>query len=350
MLTGSCAVALLGAASLTVGAIADDPQIVPLPDRDIQAPEAYVDPGKERLKDWMTGTIAPAAQQIAEGQNPVVQIAQTAGSSIQYMIGGLSLPDWLGRFEVEAELAAVESGDNLKPEFSVLTVQPLFQNADKTETYFTQLQANYGHQFGDDRIWVNAGVGYREVLDNNTLIGANTFLDYDVEEQHLRASLGGEFKFNSVDISANYYQALSDEKTVTSTQSEEALSGYDAEIRSQLPYLPWARMGFRHYFWNTESAEENIKGYEVNLEMDVHQNFQVELAASDDNFGEQEYRVRLRFINAPDKRPVALSNKFITEHAFEARDMREHTLDKVRRENKIILEGQSSGVVIARGT
>ena len=150
LLTGSCAVALLGAASLTVGAIADDPQIVPLPDRDIQAPEAYVDPGKERLKDWMTGTIAPAAQQIAEGQNPVVQIAQTAGSSIQYMIGGLSLPDWLGRFEVEAELAAVESGDNLKPEFSVLTVQPLFQNADKTETYFTQLQANYGHQFGDD--------------------------------------------------------------------------------------------------------------------------------------------------------------------------------------------------------
>ena len=34
LLTGSCAVALLGAASLTVGAIADDPQIVPLPDRD----------------------------------------------------------------------------------------------------------------------------------------------------------------------------------------------------------------------------------------------------------------------------------------------------------------------------
>lgn len=332
--------------------MADGGQDTPLPDRSIKSPDHSTSKANDALQHWLTGSAAPAAQRIVEGADPIVEIAQGAKQGIEYMLGGWDLPEWMGRIEVEAGFSAVASGDNRKPEFSILTVQPLFQDADKTETYFTQLQANYGHQFGDDRLWSNAGLGYRRVLDNNTLIGANAFLDYDFEEQHLRASIGGEFKFNSVDLSVNYYQALSDEKAVTTTFSEEALSGYDAEIRSQVPYLHWARAGFRHYFWNTESATDNIKGYEVNLEMDIHQNFQVELAVSDDNFGEQRYTARLRLVGggAQSDKPVAMSNRFISEKAFEARDMREETLNKVRRENTIILEGKSSGVVIARGS
>ncbi len=247
-------------------------------------------------------------------------------------------------------MAALESGDDYKPEFSILTVQPLFQTADKSETYFTQLQLNYGYQFGDDRLWSNTGVGYRRVLNNNTLIGVNTFLDYDWEEKHLRASLGGEFKFNSVDLAANYYHGISGEQTVSASTSEEALSGYDLEARTQLPYLPWASAGLRRYFWNTKAAGDDIEGYEANLEMNIHQNVQVEVAVSDDNFGEKIFSARLRFIAQPEKRATALSNKFIADHAFEPRDMHQYTLDKVRRENKIILEATSSGVVITRGS
>ena len=256
----------------------------------------------------------------------------------------------MGRIEVEVDLTAIESGDDDKPEWSIVTVQPSFQQDDKSETYFTQLQLNYGYQFGDTRLWSNVGVGYRRIINNNMLIGLNTFLDYDFEEQHLRPALAASSNSTPSIFRRTPTYRFPTKKTVSTTLVEEALGGYDLEARSQLPYLPWARAGLRYFTWNTESAADNITGYEATLEMDIHQNVQIEIAASDDNFGERQFTARLRFINRPNKRPAALSNKFVTARAFEPRDMRDYTLDKVRRENKIILEGKSSGIVIARGT
>jgi len=45
---------------------------------------------------------------------------------------------------------------------------------------------------------------------------------------------------------------------------------------------------------------------------------------------------------------VLLSDHAIADRAFDLRDMRAHTLDKVRRVNNIVLERTSSGVTISR--
>ena len=49
-----------------------------------------------------------------------------------------------------------------------------------------------------------------------------------------------------------------------------------------------------------------------------------------------------------------LSDKVVSNNAFEQRDMRVYTLDKVRRENRIMVERKTTttagSVIIARGT
>ncbi len=85
------------------------------------------------------------------------------------------------------------------------------------------------------------------------------------------------------------------------------------------------------------------------MELDLLQNLQVEAGAYDDNFIEPEYFVKMRFRVANPDRPVMASSRFVDRQAYRLRDMRKHTLDKVRRQNEIILERSSGGIVIARG-
>ena len=44
-----------------------------------------------------------------------------------------------------------------------------------------------------------------------------------------------------------------------------------------------------------------------------------------------------------------LSDRAVSNVAFEKRDMRNYTLDKVRRENRIIVERKGGGIIVARG-
>jgi hypothetical protein len=84
--------------------------------------------------------------------------------------------------------------------------------------------------------------------------------------------------------------------------------------------------------------------------MDLHQNVSLEAGWRDDNFSDDETFMKVTYklgFNNP-KKPVAFSSAFISDQAWEKRDMREHTLDKVRRENRIIVERRASGVVITR--
>jgi hypothetical protein len=89
--------------------------------------------------------------------------------------------------------------------------------------------------------------------------------------------------------------------------------------------------------------------------MDLHQNLQIEGGVVSDNFikdgNDNEGFVMVRFsMDLGENRPVATSNRMIDSVAWHMRDMKDYRLDKVRRENKIIVERRSSGVVIARGT
>lgn len=120
-------------------------------------------------------------------------------------------------------------------------------------------------------------------------------------------------------------------------------------MTAQIPYLPWARLRGNRYWWDTITAAEDIRGWGGSVEMDVLQNLQLEAGIKDDNFIDAAYFMQLRFRLADTDRPVLASSRFVDGQAFHMRDMRAHTLDKVRRENKMIVERKSSGVIITRG-
>ncbi len=276
---------------------------------------------------------------------------QAFDSTIDYVLAGIGdeLPEWAQRFELQWKWQ-----ENRKPEWSILTVQPLFESEDLRDTIFTQASYRRYDMFGSMRDVANIGLGYRRLLLNNTvLVGVNGFFDYEFDNHHQRTSVGVEAKWAGLDFSANKYWGISSPHSAGAGFEEEVLDGQDIELTAQVPYLPWARVRARRYWWDTVKAAEDIKGWAASAELDLIQNLQVEAGVKSDNFmtdaDEKEAFVEVRFV-MNFGRPVAMSSEFVSDSPWLMRDMTEYRLDKVRRENKIVLERRSSGVIIARGS
>lgn len=291
------------------------------------------------------------SEDLQSGTQTKNAVRTLVNTSIDYMLPtlGENAPDALKRVELDIQLQ-----DNLKPHWSVLTVQPLYQSENQEHTVFTQLSQRRYELLGTDRDVTNVGVGYRQLFaDNTVLAGVNTFFDYEWKRKHRRAGIGAEVKWSGLDFTANSYFALSDKSgtgLATDTE-EEVLDGRDFELSAQLPYLPWARVHGRKYYWDSVANSDNVDGWSASLEADVQQNLRIEAGVKDDNFiDNREKFAKLTFhIPFGEPRPTMLSSARVSSVAWDMRDMSNHTLDKVRRENKIIVERTSSGVVITRG-
>ncbi|MHA1563807.1 MAG: inverse autotransporter beta domain-containing protein [Alphaproteobacteria bacterium] len=289
--------------------------------------------------------ILQSAEALSDG-NTLVAALQAADSAIDYLLPGLGDdgPDWLSRVEFEWD---VQRDD--KPEFSILTVQPLFQSEEKQDTFFTQLRAARNFTSGEYRTTTNVGLGYRRLFsDSKLLLGANAFIDNEWKNNHSRLGLGVEARWSGFDLYANYYLGLSGKKSAGGGITEEALDGYDLELTTQVPYLPWARVRGQYFLWDTKSLSENIDGYTGAVELDIHQNFQLEFGYTDDDFNDGFVFAKIRFTPGSRGRPTLLSDQAVSDQAFNLRDMRGYTLDKVRRVNNIVVERTSSGVTISR--
>src|SRR5512135_584915 len=140
-----------------------------------------------------------------------------------------SWDDWMKRTEVNVD--ALRGG---KPAYSIETVQPLYQNAGKQDTVFTQLRAASNQVFDERRTTLNLGVGYRKLLANNTaLAGVNLFYDIETKYKLKRWSLGGELRWNAFDLYANKYYGISDWTVTNSGAEEKPLDGYDVDLAAQ---------------------------------------------------------------------------------------------------------------------
>lgn len=263
-------------------------------------------------------------------------------------LGG-DAPDWAKRIEIEGSFF-----DRGKGSQSILTVQPLYQSPGKVNTVFVQGSVFRYSMYGEYRITGNLGLGYRRLFaDNTVMAGVNAFIDDEFTNNHRRDSIGGEIKWGPLDFGTNLYRALSGERQV-GTSIEQALNGWDAEIGSQIPYLPWAEAFVQHYYWQKHVAAQNVQGNRYSADFALHPNVTLEIGRSDDNFQDldnkhQDYLV-VRFHLASLSRPTLTTGPVISDAVFEARDLGDHTLDKVRRENRIIVERRTTGgVIVGRG-
>ncbi|MDK9720724.1 MAG: inverse autotransporter beta domain-containing protein [Rhodospirillales bacterium] len=286
------------------------------------------------------------ASQTAQSGSISAAAATLTNEAARYLLPGLGsdMPDWAKRIEFDAGV-----DQHAKPSYSILTVQPLFQSENKQDTLFIQGSQLRYDLFGEYRDTTNLGLGYRRLFfDNSLMIGANSFYDYEWTNRHQRYSIGGEVKYAMLDLYSNRYLAVTDIKDVGDNNKERVLEGYDIELRSQLPFMPWGRIGAKRYVWETKNST-NIQGWTVSADADIAQNLVLEGGISDDNVNDRDAFAKLTFRLAMTDRPVLLSSDFFETTPFRMRDMRSYTLDKVRRQNKILVEREARGVVIARG-
>ncbi|MGE0255052.1 MAG: inverse autotransporter beta domain-containing protein [Alphaproteobacteria bacterium] len=301
----------------------------------------------EDKKAWLLSqqTLAITTN-VAQGQDPAQAAIGLGQDAIRYWLPSLmeDAPDWAKRIEIQGTL-----GEDNTPEYSILTVQPLYQSEGLQDTILLQASQLRYALFGDYRDTTNLGLAYRRLLfDDSLMIGSNAFFDYEWTNGHRRTSIGAEVKFASLDFYFNNYFGLGNFRDSGNNTDEKVLDGRDVELRTQVPYLPWMRVGAKRYYWDADLSDD-IKGWTVSTDMDLTQNVSMEIGGSDDNLQDRKYFIQLTVHLGNRGKPVMASNRFTDDQAFQPRDMKSHTLDKVRRQNKILVERRAQGVVIARG-
>lgn len=251
-------------------------------------------------------------------------------------------PQWLSRTELD-----IGWGDEEAMRYSILTTQPIWQSADKTQTFLMQASAQRYDLYSITRDAANFGLGYRQLLlDNSLLLGINTFGDHEFHYGHSRWSIGGEVKYGAVDFNANRYMGIGSKETVKGSD-ERAMSGYDAELGTTLPYLPWAHVYGKYFVWEKEVGSSNTIGNDFSAEFDLLPNISLVAGTQNDNLNTRENYAMLRFRLGADGKPT-LATKPVSAVMWSSRDLRDETLKKVRRENRIITERAttSGGVTV----
>ena len=240
----------------------------------------------------------------------------------------------------------ITAGEDYKPEFSIMSVRSISHHPG-VDAVFVQLQLNDTKIRGDNRLSINTGIGYRKLSDSkSSFVGGNVFFDYD-EEGNSRGSIGIELRASSFEALANYYQAISGDQKVGNF-TERALDGTEISLIGQIPYLPWANIIANTYEWKANKNSTNSKGDKISLEMQLTPSLVVDLGLDDNNLDGKNNFAKIMFVYPPRTKPSATTD-FISDTAFVEIDMSSELLTKVRRTNKIIVESENTGFVMARG-
>ena len=173
------------------------------------------------------------------------------------------------------------------------------------------------------------------------MFGLNNFYDYDIENEHLRTSVGAEVRSAVLEFYYNKYEGLSDKYN-----EEQVLDGSEFQLSSQIPYLHWASAFINSYKWKGR-LREDIKGRKMGSEMLLTPNLNLEIAYDDkDKTGlTDEWYSKLQFVHpARESGPTAMDG--ISDIAWkENRDMSGELLSKVKRQNKIMIEFKGASTI-----
>ena len=163
----------------------------------------------------------------------------------------------------------------------------------------------------------------------------------DIFSTHERTSFGFEAKTAVLDFTANKYIGMN-----TSGREELVLGGYDFKLRSQVPYLHWAKISATSYVWNGKNNRADLKGLKYASDITLSKTLQLGIAYDDnDSSGiEDEYEANLTFVWPPVEGPTLFDGVAITAWA-ENKDMSDQLLSKVQRNNKIVVQFQGTATI-----
>ena len=243
----------------------------------------------------------------------------------------------------EAEINLTDADDG-EPTFNIL----MLRNIDKTEqtNFFTQFSLQTQDVGQNDQRYIgNIGFGYRFLNEDNSLmLGSNIFYDRDLENKHERASLGFEARGGNLEASLNFYEGISNQDIIN-TRKEQSLGGYDLNISSQIPYMPWARINYTSYEWDADIASTNTKGTKYGSEVNVSPSLLLGYEYDESgNSGDDVSSINLTFVYPPrDNKPTIVDG--LSSQAFTYADVSEKLNDKVKRNNKLVIETQGAVII-----
>ena len=178
--------------------------------------------------------------------------------------------------------------------------------------------------------------------------GINSFIDYDLEG-HTRGSIGLELKGATLDLTANSYHKLTNMEIVDGTE-EQVLSGYEINLTSQVPYMPWSTLNWQNYGWENEKASKDTEGNKLSWEMLLSPTVQFDVTGdfSDNSAIDDEYSYKLSFIYPPREHKKTLQDGFLASTAFEKGNVEKKLKEKVRRSNNLTVEVQGSIIITSK--
>ena len=268
------------------------------------------------------------------------QALNKAAGKISSTIGSLIPGD--GVTEVSVEI------DENNTDFEILGVRDI--SSKENSNFFTQFSIHTQEVNNDDRYMGNLGFGYRFLnTDQSMMFGINSFYDRDIKEDHSRVSFGLEAKSSLLDFTLNKYIKTTNMLVVNSTE-EQALSGLDYNISSQVPYMPWTVFNYQGYRWENEKAKEDTKGRVYSLEMALLPSLQFDLSRDVSSVSgvDDADIAKLTFIYPPRENKPTLQDGLVSNVAFEKENMKEKLKEKVRRNNNIVIEVQGSVIVTSQ--
>ena len=243
----------------------------------------------------------------------------------------------------EAEINLTDADDG-EPTFNIL----MLRNIDKTEqtNFFTQFSLQTQDVGQNDQRYIgNIGFGYRFLNEDNSLmLGSNIFYDRDLENKHERASLGFEAKGGNLEASLNFYEGISNQDIINN-RKEQSLGGYDLNISSQIPYMPWARINYTSYEWDADIASANTKGTKYGSELNVTPSLLLTYEYDESgNSGDDVSSINLTFVYPPKNNKSTIADG-LSAQAFTYLDVSEKLSDKVKRNNKLVIETQGAVII-----
>ena len=276
-------------------------------------------------------------------------VVNSGSSKLNDSMHKTGMPEWLQRTDIGFGLE-----ERNKPEYEINTIQPIYQNL--LNTVFWQGRVAYkGYN-----TTLNFGSGYRHLTPSeNMMFGLNAFFDTALRYHHKRLGLGGEMFTRYATLRANYYQAISG-KTIVSNESgiqtyEKALTGYDGSVETPMPFLPWVRFILTGYHWSGYLGD-NINGGKFSFRMTPWSNLEIEAGSGKDNATRwQAFLTANWYLDRPAHIEYRISDQLFSKQVFTPTDITKHRLEKVRRQNDIVVErgtiSASGGTfVIKRGT
>jgi adhesin/invasin len=220
---------------------------------------------------------------------------------------------------------SITGAEELKPQWEILTVQPLRDDGENITFFQGSLL-----RWDGDRDTINLGLGQRKLLlSNNLVVGLNAFYDHEFTVDHSRVGLGGEFLTSVGEFRINNYYANSNQR-LNAGNAEEAMSGSEYEFGTHVPYIPKLKVFGKKFNWDAGSANLDGETYSAQFSHGA-----LVLEAGVDQFDSGEDRAFFKITLAPSKSETS-SSKIIQDVAYSLESVEEQKLTKVRRENKIL--------------